>query len=155
MERGRFLPENREKSATTHPTLNNSRKIKGTIEDSSKSFRREKGLKKREGKGDLSSPIAKKSAIPAAADSNYIFGHRWNFGAIRKGGRGEDDHRSPIVLITWRALGPARSFLLFLLIRFWHQLSPRELCYLCGYRHVKIHLPLFIQRGPLRCADVD
>lgn len=124
--------------------MNNSRKIKGRIERIAVKLSVRKRVKK--GRGvDLSSPIAKKSAIPAAADSNYIFGHRCEISQRferRKGGRGRRrGGRSPIpiVLITWRALGPARSFLLFLLIRFWHQLSSRELCYLCDYHHVKIH----------------
>lgn len=120
-------------------------------------FRSEKGLKKSETeRGRFIFPYREKIRNSSSGRFQLHFWPSvWNFGAVWKEERGEegrtitDPHRSNYLASS------ARSFLLFLLIRFWHQLSSLfELCYLCGYRHVKIHLPLFIQRGPLRCADV-
>lgn len=55
----------------------------------------------------------------------------WNFSKGWRGGGGRSPTPlpPPLVLITWRALGS--SFLLFLLIHFWHQvLSPRTLLFM-------------------------
>lgn len=88
---------------------------------SRRNFRSEKGR----GRVDLSSPVAKKSAIPAAADSNYIFGHRCE---ISRKGEGE---RSPIpphrsnYLASARIIFPPISINSFLA----PTLSPRTLLF--------------------------